>query len=118
MKKSLKALFWIEHFRAVFGDKFYAAISSSFVGYFMDIYFFDSRARVDPALSDAAFYRDVAGVVGAVYLDVLTAASARGAVCFDTHHLFVAFGVALVSLSDLRRALKKPKTSRKKERRK
>ena len=118
MKKPLKALFWIEHFRAVFGYKFYAAICSSFVGYFMDIDFFDSRARVDPALSDAAFYRDVAGVVRAVYLDVLAAASARGAVCFDAHHLFVAFGVAALGLSDLWRALEQPETSRKKERRK
>ena len=116
MKKPLKTLFWIEHFCAVFGDKFYAAISCSFVGYFVDIDFFDGRVRVDPALSDAAFYRDVAGVVRAVYLDVLTAASARGAVCFDTHHLFVAFCVAVASLSDLWRALKKPETSRKKER--
>ena len=118
MKKPLKTLFWIEHFRAVFGDKFYAAIRCSFVGYFVDIDFFDGRVRVDPALSDAAFYRDVAGVVRAVYLDVLTAASARGAVCFDTHYFFVAFGVAVASLSDLRRALEQPETSRKKERRK
>ena len=46
----------------------------------MNIDLFYRRIRIDPALGDAALYRDVAGVARAVYREALTAASARRAV--------------------------------------
>ena len=84
----------------------------------MNIDLFYRRIRIDPALGDAALYRDVAGVARAVYREALAAASARRAVRFDAHHFLVAFGVCVVADSGVLDHLSRASASRENERRK